>query len=566
MLPTPRLLCLLLCTASAALADETVTWVTTRDGREVARETARDEALEGGGRALTAVLDASLTPTPWHAEARLELDAAGRPRAYRLESGTHTLSLQAVPEGLRLSGTVVGHALERTFAGEHEPPLVLDNLFWSHYDALGRRAASRWPSEPAADLARVGSFGLALLVPQAGQLLQGRFTPRPGERLARQGQTTRRARRGELTVAALLVQVDLDAEDGRVYRVEVPAQSLLARRQGWELEEMAGGAPGPEQPAAWREEQLELPGPHGPIGATLCLPRAAGRYPAALLLPGSGPQDRDETIGPNKPLRDLARALAARGLASLRCDKRTWRLREEVQRAATAEERQRLLGEQVALGLEEEYLADARAAVAWLRQRPEVRPGAVLVIGHSLGALVAPELASASQAAGVVLLAGPGRPMIELLEEQLVYQATLAGTPAEQAAAETKRLLDGLRRGLQGGLGPERVVLGATIRYWKDVHARDLPALLRGLSLPVLALAGAEDCQVRPVDLERLRAALEARQGAPGQARLLPGRNHLFQAVEGPSTGAEYYRPAPLDPAVAEAIAAWWREVGPKDE
>lgn len=143
----------------------------------------------------------------------------------------------------------------------------------------------------------------------------------------------------------------------------------------------------------------------------------------------------------------------------------------------------------------------------------------------------------------------------------MVHQAVLGGKSEAAARTDTGRTLDGLRRGLAGELQPERVVLGATVRYWQDLHARDLPALLGASPLPVLALSGEHDCQTRPADLEALSAALAARQGAPGRARLLPGLNHFFQPVATLSTGAEYFRPAPLDPAVCEAIVGWWREV-----
>ncbi len=73
---------------------------------------------------------------------------------------------------------------------------------------------------------------------------------------------------------------------------------------------------------------MEITSPLGPLPATLTLPSGEGHFPAVLLVAGSGPNDRDETIGPNKPFRDLAQGLAAADIASLRYDKRThtlWR-------------------------------------------------------------------------------------------------------------------------------------------------------------------------------------------------------------------------------------------------
>lgn len=549
----------------ALLAGEPAVWILERSGKEVGRERVEVTTLADGGQVTSSSIDVKITAAPWHAEQRLELDPQGAPRSYRLASATHQLALEPVAGGLRLSGNVAGSAVDRQLLlPPDQPAVVLDNLAWSHYDGLGRVVVQRLGL--AADPAAVGSLQLTVIVPQAAQNLRGRLVLEPDAGLvARGGGGSRQARQAHLTVANLALLVAFDPADGRVFLVQVPAQGLVARREGWELltrAQAADPAP-PASDAAWRQEEVSVPGPRGAIAGALCLPRGEGPHPAALLLPGSGPQDRDETIGPNKPLRDLARALAARGIASLRCDKRTFTLNAEAQQAATPEARQRLQAEVVALGLEEEYLADGRAALVWLRARPEVDPRGLLVIGHSLGALVAPELAQAGGAAGVVLLAGPGRSLVDLMQEQLTYQATLAGAAPEEAAARARAQLLSVRKAVAGELPPEQFVLGASARYWREVDRRDLPALIRELKLPVLALSGAEDCQVRPVDLEHLRAALASRQGIPGEAHLLPGRNHLFQRVEGPSTGAEYFLPAPTDPAVAEAIATWWRQVAP---
>jgi len=129
------------------------------------------------------------------------------------------------------------------------------------------------------------------------------------------------------------------------------------------------------------------------LGATLTIPTGPGRFPAAVLIHGSGPQDRDETVGANRVFRDLAEGLSSKGVAVLRYDKRT-----------------KVYGAKMgsSTSIDDEVILDALAALRQLAARPEVDPKRVFVIGHSLGALLAPEIGVRSgNVAGVVALAPP---------------------------------------------------------------------------------------------------------------------------------------------------------------
>ena len=116
-----------------------------------------------------------------------------------------------------------------------------------------------------------------------------------------------------------------------------------------------------------------------PLPGLLPLPDGAGPFPAVLLVHGSGPQDRDEAVGPNRPFRDLAVGLADLGVASLRYDKRTF---AHGKRLADA-----LQGR---LSVEEEVIRDALCAAALLRAEPLIRPDRVYLLGHSMGGMLAP--------------------------------------------------------------------------------------------------------------------------------------------------------------------------------
>ena len=145
--------------------------------------------------------------------------------------------------------------------------------------------------------------------------------------------------------------------------------------------------------------EWQLPG-------TLTLPKGNGPFAAVVLVHGSGPNDRDETIGPNKPFKDLAWGLASQGIAVLRYDKRTKVYPEKMAALKT-------------LTVKEETIDDAVAAVELLRQTPNIDPQRVFVLGHSLGGYLAPRIAQAdTDLAGLIILAGAARPLEDLMLEQ----------------------------------------------------------------------------------------------------------------------------------------------------
>jgi pimeloyl-ACP methyl ester carboxylesterase len=221
-------------------------------------------------------------------------------------------------------------------------------------------------------------------------------------------------------------------------------------------------------------DELELKVGTAPLllGASLTVPRKrdGARLPAVLFVGGSGANDRDETIAGMKPFRDLSHGLSRRNIVTLRFDKRTFTY--PTHPAPT---------------VEEEVIADAVSAAAVLRARPEVDPNRVFVLGHSLGALLAPEIATRSgRISGLVVIAAPGRPVTELYLEQLrqngVRLTDLAPSEAKVKALQT--------------LPPDEIVLGAPALYWQDLERRDEIAIARRLAVPVLYLRGGVDRQV----------------------------------------------------------------------
>lgn len=279
------------------------------------------------------------------------------------------------------------------------------------------------------------------------------------------------------------------------------------------------------------------------LPATLTLPRdPAGPFPVAVLVHGSGPNDRDERVAGNRPFKDLALGLAARGVAVLRYDKRTY-----------AHPRA-LAGRRVTLDVE--TVDDALAALAAARAAPGADPARVFVIGHSLGATFAPEIAERDgRAAGAVLLAPAGRPLAEVTAAQLAFlaeRARAAGRPTADFDAARRQMHELAAR----RLAPDVPVLGAPAWYWYDLDDRRPLERARASRVPLLSLFGGRDYQVTREDAAAWEQALARRAGA--EVVTFPALNHLFVAGEGPSSPDEYQaRPGHVDGALVDAVARW---------
>jgi dienelactone hydrolase len=283
------------------------------------------------------------------------------------------------------------------------------------------------------------------------------------------------------------------------------------------------------------------------LPGTLTLPESDAPVPAVVLVHGSGPNDRDETIGGSQPFKDLAWGLASRGIAVLRYDKRT-----------------RVYGPRLSpdIGLEEEVVLDALSALEMARSRPEVDPGRVFLLGHSLGGMVAPEIGSREESlAGIAILAAPARPFFQVLTSQLEYLATLQPDPDSPGRAQLDSLI-GVVRTVEAGEAPEGTpVLGAPPSYWREVAAVDPVATAKNLTLPMMVLQGGRDYQSTSEDLTLWETALG---GKPGfSAKLYPDLNHLFVAGEGLATPEEYASSGGhVSEEVILDLAAWIQGIG----
>jgi uncharacterized protein len=275
---------------------------------------------------------------------------------------------------------------------------------------------------------------------------------------------------------------------------------------------------------AFSEREVEFGETPFVLGGTVTLPAGAGPFPAVVLVHGSGPNDRDESIGPNRPFRDLAWGLATEGIAVLRYDKRT-RTHGHLLDPAT-------------LTVEEEVLDDVAAALDLLRAQPGVDARRVFIVGHSLGATLAPVAAERDgRVAGAVLLAGMARPLGETLQDQVRYLAPLQ-VRTEDDRARVRELLDELAALVDGTLPDTASVMGMPARYIRALDAlRPVEAAAAGRT-PLLVLQGERDYQVTMTDFGIWRSALAHRGDVA--LRSYPDLDHLLMAGEGPSRPEDY--------------------------
>lgn len=282
------------------------------------------------------------------------------------------------------------------------------------------------------------------------------------------------------------------------------------------------------------------------LPGTLSVPRAPGSAPAVVLVHGSGPHDRDETLGSRKPFRDIAWGLASRGIAVLRYDKRT--LVHASKFGAIAD----------SLTVAEETMDDAILGIDVLVSAMGIDPRRVFLLGHSLGGMLAPRIGLRDcRIAGLIIMAGPSRPLEDVILDQTIFLAELDGTVSALESQQLHDLREQIARvkrlDLSRSTPAIELPLGLPASYWLDLREYDPAKAAVRFGRPLLLLHGGRDHQVRDMDLRIWRS--ELRRSSDVQFREYPKLGHTF--AESAEDSASAASGANVSREVIEDIAAW---------
>ena len=340
----------------------------------------------------------------------------------------------------------------------------------------------------------------------------------------------------EFEHATIDIQIAFDA-DGRIAGMALrPAAAAVAY-----------AAPSYVNASAFEEKDQTVGAGEWELPGTLSMPIGPGPFPALVLVAGSGPNDRDETIGPNKPFKDLAAGLASRGIAVLRYDKRTKVHGAKFAGMADLTVKQEVRGRRPRGGEGASRQPESQSR-ACLRARAQSRRDAD----------PADRRRRSVAGAGLIVMAGAARPLEDAILEQTRYIAVADGaiSPEEQAQIDDAARLSARVKALTPDDAKSAAnIFGAPAAYWLDLRGYDPPSAAKGLKAPLLVLQGERDYQVTMAEFEKWKASLAGRSDVTFHT--YPSLNHLFIAGTGKSVPAEYQAPGHVAEPVVTDIAAW---------
>lgn len=276
------------------------------------------------------------------------------------------------------------------------------------------------------------------------------------------------------------------------------------------------------------------------VSAELTIPNGKGPFPAVILIPGSGPENMDESIGPNKPFEDIAYGLSTNGIVVLRYDKSTYTYAKEFQDG------------KIPVNLENEYFKNTIDGIEFLKSQSYV--GRVFVLGHSEGGYLAPAIAKmAGNISGIIMLAAPARNLQDVTIDQLRYLISLSNNSTN--ISQMKSIIVQLEDINKHSLSNSDVVMGVPVSYYYEFEKYNPVDILKTLDIPTLIMQGGKDYQVTKVDFDIFEKAFSSNKNYT--FRWYPDLYHLFIKWEGTPSPDEYLVEGHVSQDVIDEISTW---------
>lgn len=301
---------------------------------------------------------------------------------------------------------------------------------------------------------------------------------------------------------------------------------------------------------AFNEQNITIHSGEYALPGTLTVPLGGEKFPLVILVAGSGPNDRDETIGPNKPLKDIAWALASNRIAVFRYDKRTL-----VYGA-------KLVDHQITV--KEEVIDDVISCLKQLKVNPVIDSVKIFLLGHSLGAMLLPRIISSDKnVAGIIMMAGNARPLEDLIVSQMTYLMDNSTTKSKEEAEQLEKMKSKVKYLKENTLTLQTpssdLPLSIPAAYWIDLKRYNPVETLKKLTLPVLILQGEKDYQVTMQDYNLWKDGIVKQHNVVMKS--YPKLNHLFMEFNGEkSLPADYQIPSNVSEYVVSDIIKWVKE------
>lgn len=297
------------------------------------------------------------------------------------------------------------------------------------------------------------------------------------------------------------------------------------------------------------EEEIKIGSGEWVLPGTLTIPKEGeAPFKTVILVHGSGPSDRDETVNKNKPFRDIAHDLAEKGIAVIRYDKRTYVYPDKVAKL------------QEKFTPEDEYMDDVVGAIEFATSREELDNNEIFILGHSLGGYLVPRIYEKSEVpAGYISMAGT---IYGEFEDLMKYQYNYLASWDGEVTVEEKEFLKNfekeyneLKEYKTSGRGDKKAYLGLPSEYWMYLNEYKPIDITKNITKPILFLEGTRDYQAPVEHFKKWKEELKDNDNL--EFKLYEGLNHLFIKGEGTPNPQEYGIPGHVDNQVIDDICDW---------